>query len=242
MRPERDDSEIGHFIQADTIVPGAGDPLAWNRYAYVTYNPLKYNDPSGHWVNIAIGAVVGAIVGGVTYAITNQGDSFNGWECAAAAGVGALAGAAISVGLVGAAGAAVATTSGLVGGGAAALVGSEFYMIENQNEFETDEFLLNAGINAATGAITANPATPIDLIDTAEVLGSVGSMVATTDNPSTIDYALAGISGLVAAGVDVGVGKVFDNNFIPNSKTQLLNQFPNKNIWPEGFTVSNNMR
>ena len=49
MRPERDDSEIGHFIQADTIIPGAGNPLAFNRYAYVTYNPIRYTDPSGHW-------------------------------------------------------------------------------------------------------------------------------------------------------------------------------------------------
>jgi RHS repeat-associated protein len=42
------DSGIGHFVQADTIVPGAGNPAAWNRYGYVMYNPLKYVDPSGH--------------------------------------------------------------------------------------------------------------------------------------------------------------------------------------------------
>ena len=29
-------------------MPGAGDALAWDRYAYVNYNPLKYVDPSGH--------------------------------------------------------------------------------------------------------------------------------------------------------------------------------------------------
>jgi RHS repeat-associated protein len=42
------DSGIGHFVQADTIVPGAGNPAAWNRYAYVMYNPVKLVDPSGH--------------------------------------------------------------------------------------------------------------------------------------------------------------------------------------------------
>ena len=42
------DSEIGHFIQADTIVPGAGNPITWNRFAYVNYNPVKLVDPSGH--------------------------------------------------------------------------------------------------------------------------------------------------------------------------------------------------
>ncbi|RMF48359.1 MAG: hypothetical protein D6755_03925 [Anaerolineae bacterium] len=34
--------------QADTLIPGAGSPLAWNRYAYVNDNPLRYRDPSGH--------------------------------------------------------------------------------------------------------------------------------------------------------------------------------------------------
>ena len=42
------DSEIGHFIQADTIVPGAGNTLAWNRYMYNFDNPIRYSDPSGH--------------------------------------------------------------------------------------------------------------------------------------------------------------------------------------------------
>jgi RHS repeat-associated protein len=42
------DSGIGHFVQADTIVAGAGNPAAWNRYGYTLYNPVKYVDPSGH--------------------------------------------------------------------------------------------------------------------------------------------------------------------------------------------------
>ncbi len=42
------DPEIAHFAQADTIVPGAGNPAAWNRYGYVMYNPIRYTDPSGH--------------------------------------------------------------------------------------------------------------------------------------------------------------------------------------------------
>jgi RHS repeat-associated protein len=39
---------LGRFLSADTIVPGAENPQAWNRYAYTFNNPLKYNDPSGH--------------------------------------------------------------------------------------------------------------------------------------------------------------------------------------------------
>jgi RHS repeat-associated protein len=41
-------SAVGRFISADTLVPGASNPQNWNRYAYVTNNPLKYIDPTGH--------------------------------------------------------------------------------------------------------------------------------------------------------------------------------------------------
>jgi len=44
------DPALGRFIQADTIVPGAGNPQAWDRYAYTSNNPVKYIDPSGHKV------------------------------------------------------------------------------------------------------------------------------------------------------------------------------------------------
>jgi RHS repeat-associated protein len=43
------DPELGRFIQADTIIPGAGNPIAWDRYAYVLNNPIRLVDPSGHW-------------------------------------------------------------------------------------------------------------------------------------------------------------------------------------------------
>jgi len=42
------DPALARFIQPDTVVPGAGNPLAWDRYAYVNDNPLRYSDPSGH--------------------------------------------------------------------------------------------------------------------------------------------------------------------------------------------------
>ncbi len=42
------DEYIGRFISADSIVPGAGNPQALNRYAYTLNNPLKYIDASGH--------------------------------------------------------------------------------------------------------------------------------------------------------------------------------------------------
>jgi RHS repeat-associated protein len=39
---------LGRFLSADTIVPGAGNPQALNRYSIVFNNPHKYVDPDGH--------------------------------------------------------------------------------------------------------------------------------------------------------------------------------------------------
>ena len=42
------DAALGRFVQADTIIPSPGLSVAWDRYAYVANNPIKYTDPSGH--------------------------------------------------------------------------------------------------------------------------------------------------------------------------------------------------
>jgi hypothetical protein len=52
---------LGRFISADTIVPGAGNPQALNRYSYTFNNPVKYTDPSGHWPGpLTIGVAIAA--------------------------------------------------------------------------------------------------------------------------------------------------------------------------------------
>jgi RHS repeat-associated protein len=40
----------GRFLSADTIVPSPSDPQQLNRYAYARGNPVKYTDPSGHYI------------------------------------------------------------------------------------------------------------------------------------------------------------------------------------------------
>ncbi|MFN3982266.1 MAG: hypothetical protein ACK4SA_17955, partial [Caldilinea sp.] len=44
---------LGHFLSPDTIVPEAGNALDYHRYAYVRFNPLKYEDGSGHCATLA---------------------------------------------------------------------------------------------------------------------------------------------------------------------------------------------
>ena len=39
---------INHFLSADTVIPSHTNPQNLNRYSYVTNNPLRYTDPTGH--------------------------------------------------------------------------------------------------------------------------------------------------------------------------------------------------
>jgi len=41
--------KLGRFLSADTIVPNPANPQSLNRFSYVTNNPLRYIDPTGHW-------------------------------------------------------------------------------------------------------------------------------------------------------------------------------------------------
>ncbi|WP_162198688.1 DUF2341 domain-containing protein [Methanosarcina sp. 1.H.A.2.2] len=42
------------FVQPDTMLPDPYNPQALNRYSYALNNPVKYTDPSGHYVETAI--------------------------------------------------------------------------------------------------------------------------------------------------------------------------------------------
>jgi RHS repeat-associated protein len=42
---------LGRFLSADTLMQDWRNPQAYNRYAYVFNNPLKYFDPTGHFAN-----------------------------------------------------------------------------------------------------------------------------------------------------------------------------------------------
>jgi RHS repeat-associated protein len=73
------DPLTGRFTTEDTYVGEKTDPLSLNLYTYGQNNPLKYNDPTGHWVQIAWGAIIGA---GTTFAfdLFDDGRINSGWR------------------------------------------------------------------------------------------------------------------------------------------------------------------
>jgi hypothetical protein len=75
---------LGRFVSADSIVPGAGEPQALNRYAYSLTNPLKYTDPSGHFVESPLDALFIAwdvvSIGVDAYDIATNGGTDERWR------------------------------------------------------------------------------------------------------------------------------------------------------------------
>jgi RHS repeat-associated protein len=49
---------LGPFLQPDSLIPQPGNLQAWNRYAYVYNNRLRYMDPTGTALAIDVALLV----------------------------------------------------------------------------------------------------------------------------------------------------------------------------------------
>jgi RHS repeat-associated protein len=49
------DGSLGRFTSPDTMIPSTQGVQAWDRYAYVNNNPVRYTDPTGHGVDCGVG-------------------------------------------------------------------------------------------------------------------------------------------------------------------------------------------
>src|SRR5574340_768412 len=56
------DPSLGRFVQPDSLVPNPGNPLDWDRYAYVRNNPVNLIDPNGHNPIAVFFALVGLTI------------------------------------------------------------------------------------------------------------------------------------------------------------------------------------
>lgn len=95
------DAVLGRFLSADPFVQFSDNGQSFNRYSYVLNNPIKFTDPSGHFLFI-IPAVVGAIAAHAAAGVTILGLS-------AAVSSALIVGVAVAVSTIGIAFAAGAT-------------------------------------------------------------------------------------------------------------------------------------
>jgi hypothetical protein len=234
------DPTIGRFLSADTIVPGSDPLTVWpsdgtatpmwgnggkangsqnpqelNRYSYVNNNPLKYTDPTGHWVWIAAAAGVGAVVNvGATFLISY-----------ATTGKPPSAGAVVGAALSGAAtGALTAMGGSLVAGFAA-----------KRAIGEVGKFAMNAGASAlasvATDAVASALSKPIDAMQ--ELI--TGKKPGETNADPLKAVISGGVSGLSWFAGDLdGMGDLSSANRTMTSPTPPKYEW-SKSLWNEYY-------
>jgi len=72
------DPYLGRFLSADPVLPDAGNMQQYNRYAYVTNNPLKYIDPTGNSGVDTIVVTAPKPSGGDSTGVARPGDFLGG--------------------------------------------------------------------------------------------------------------------------------------------------------------------
>jgi RHS repeat-associated protein len=226
------DSSLSRFAQADTIIPEQSQGVqAWDRFAYVNNNPVRYNDPTGHCpvCGAAIGATVGALAGAVFYTAYNH-KAFDVGEYRTAVLAGAAAGGLIGsgIGIIAAPQAtavAVQTAISVISAGTAATVTGGSYITQNPEGFETVPFLANTSISATTAYITSKPGMSGWNKFLARELAAEATYLLNAENPNAKDATTVFIGTLAGHGTSEFLGAAlppnqysyFGQNVYPNN-------------------------
>jgi RHS repeat-associated protein len=162
------DPVLGRFLSPDPYVQSPLFSQNFNRYSYCWNNPLRFTDPDGEWIHIAIGALVGGVINWGAHGFRMDMEGLKAFGIGAAAGAVGAATFGVGLGAMGVAGAGL-TSLGAVGGGgmlAGLGAGAFSYMastpilsIGNNIAFNDpiptpDEYIAGLGLAALGGGLT----------------------------------------------------------------------------------------
>ncbi|MDR2002373.1 MAG: glycohydrolase toxin TNT-related protein, partial [Prevotella sp.] len=162
------DPVLGRFLSPDPYVQSPLFSQNFNRYAYCWNNPLRFNDPDGEWIHIAIGALVGGVINWGAHGFRMDMEGLKAFGIGAATGAIGAATFGVGLGAMGVAGAGL-TSLGAVGGGgflAGAGAGLFSYMASSPvlyagNHYmlgdpmpTPEEYMLGAGLSVLGSGLT----------------------------------------------------------------------------------------
>ncbi len=119
------DPVLARFLSPDPYLQAPDNLQNHNRYSYALNNPLRYTDPSGEWIHLAIGAFIGGVVNWAAHGAQFTWEGLGYFGIGAAAGaLGAGIGMGVNVGIVGGSfgagfmGTATVSSTGFIAGAA----------------------------------------------------------------------------------------------------------------------------
>ncbi len=125
------DPSTGRFLQEDSYTGDIKDPLSLNLYTYCENEPIRHDDPTGHFLHVAIGAGIGAVVGAAVNLasdIMDDGKINKGWK--------SYLGSAVEGAIVGG---TAAATGGMSLLGSAAAIGTASFAGNVANQYITNK-------------------------------------------------------------------------------------------------------
>ena len=151
------DPAIGRFAQADSVIPEETQGTqAWDRYAFVNNNPVRYNDPTGHslsaltWTLLGVTAAI-AVAAAVVFAAP---------AVVATLAVAAAATPGVGIGVVSAlATASFAPEAALTALGVAGLVTGSLAAVSAGIDTDVDS-AAQSSVNATQSSINATQSAP----------------------------------------------------------------------------------
>ncbi|HBZ66317.1 MAG TPA: hypothetical protein DEO70_05715 [Bacteroidales bacterium] len=145
------DPLVGRFLSADPYIQAPDNTQNLNRYSYCLNNPLRYNDPSGEFLNFLVGAVVGGIANWIMSGCDFNAKGLMSFGIGAVAGVAGFGAGQFAASYITVGGFAGGFATGFVGGAAGGFVGGIGYSWANGGNFADG---LNAGLaGAGVGSI-----------------------------------------------------------------------------------------
>jgi hypothetical protein len=188
--------EAGLAVTMETVSSAGGGSVSGHVFLPNGNNPVKYTDPDGMVIHIAVFAALGAVAGGAVAAVVSiqAGNDIGDTLINVGVGMagGAIAGVSLSVGQSAVAGAAIGAVSNVL-----------IQRTTGSGKVDPAQVLIATGIGAAGGALGAAVGGSVTASAASLGASTVTSVEAGTLSTIVVTTMTAGLSGAVTASMDM---------------------------------------
>ncbi|WP_270171661.1 S8 family serine peptidase [Paenibacillus sp. SYP-B4298] len=234
------DPGMGRFISEDTYEGELNNPLSLNLYTYVHNNPLKYIDPTGHFIATITGAILGGLIGGITAAFQGT-DVLSG---VAGGGLnGAVVGGAIDITVATGGTATTLLVATFAAGAVGAASGDYVNQVGNNlakgksfndsvKDVSIESILISAGIGAASGALGGATSVALEAFEsgTKKLIHEITLNVLKTGDNQVVKNVLSSVHKVAVRSANTSVTVEYTTSIIYNSSQNTITYMVNNQL------------